>query len=49
LSILDELSQNDSPEPTLLIGHGTGINTLLAHLKKPHIQRGEYVEMEYSV
>ncbi|OGF69375.1 hypothetical protein A3H65_03900 [Candidatus Giovannonibacteria bacterium RIFCSPLOWO2_02_FULL_45_14] len=48
LSLLDELLKNDSPEPTLLIGHGTGLNTLLSHLKKSRIQRGEYAEIEYN-
>lgn len=47
LSLMDELSENNSLEPTLLVGHGTGMNTLLTHLKKSHIQRGEYVEIEY--
>ena len=46
-SLLDELSQDNSPEPILLIGHGTGLNTLLAHLKKTRIQREEYQEIEY--
>lgn len=49
LSLSDELAENDPPEPTLLIGHGMGLNTLLTHLKKPHIQRGEYMEIEYPI
>ena len=49
LSLLDELLENDTPEPALLIGHGTGLNTLLVHLKKPLIQRGEYIEIEYPL
>lgn len=47
LSLLDDLYINDSPEPTLLIGHGTGLNTLLTHLKQSHISRGEYVGIDY--
>ncbi len=47
LSLLDELNANISSEPTLLVGHGTGLNTLLFRLKKQRIERGECVEIEY--
>lgn len=47
LSLLDELSQDSEKEPLLLVGHGTGLNTLLTYLKKPPLQRGEYIEVEY--
>ena len=48
LSLLDDLSEKvEAEEPILLVGHGTGLNTLLAQLKKSPIQRGEFAEIEY--
>ena len=47
LSLLDELYIEGGPEPMLLVGHGTGLGTLLAYLKKPPLGRGEYIVIEY--
>ena len=47
LSFLDDVHEKESDDPILLVGHGTGLNTLLFHLGKPPISRGEFVEIEY--
>ena len=49
LSLLDRLYIDDEPAPILLVGHGTSLNTLVTHLKRPQVDRGEYVEIEYPV
>jgi probable phosphoglycerate mutase len=48
LSLLTDIRQKESMDPILLVGHGTGFNTLLNHLGKPPISRGEFAEIEYS-
>ena len=47
ISLLEELYTNETPEPTLLVGHGTSLNTLLTRLNKPHLERGEWQEIDY--
>lgn len=47
LSLLDEFYIESGKEPLLLVGHGTGLGTLLTYLKKPPLHRGEYIVIEY--
>lgn len=49
LSLMEELPKEERGA-TLLIGHGTSLNTLLAGLKyEPGLSRGEFRLIEYSV
>lgn len=48
LSLLKDLISSKNSNPILLVGHGTGLNTLLHHFGKPPISRGEFAEIEYS-
>lgn len=46
--LLDELAEKHSTETLLLVGHGAGLNTLLADLgHEPTLKRGEYRIIEY--
>ncbi|MBI2024285.1 histidine phosphatase family protein [Candidatus Giovannonibacteria bacterium] len=53
LALLDDLSFDQGEEKdqnyTLLVGHGTGLNTVLHHLKKGPLLRGEYALIDYPV
>ncbi|OGZ10491.1 MAG: hypothetical protein A3D67_03870 [Candidatus Lloydbacteria bacterium RIFCSPHIGHO2_02_FULL_51_22] len=48
LSLLDDMPSCGQNEKILLVGHGRGLNTLLASLGyPPDIKRGEYRVLEY--
>lgn len=48
LEVLKSLAESKVNEPMLLVGHGRGLNTLLAGLGySPDLKRGEYRIIEY--
>jgi len=49
IALLEKLAKSDRGEKILIIGHGTGLNSLLHLLGYPiGLKRGEYREIEYS-
>jgi probable phosphoglycerate mutase len=49
LAILQKYSNTKNNEVILLVGHGRGLNTILAHLgKEPNLKRGQHIIIDFN-